>query len=454
MEIGQKLKDKRTALGLSQEQLADRIGVTRQTIANWEKSKTYPDIGSVLKLSDLYSVSLDELLKEDASMRKHVENSAALPRRYWNLLFEAAILLLPFGLLVAYWGAYVVGLVLQIIGLAMLPPLWIARHKLFGMSKEDMRGSLIGWGLYVVAAVLRAIWGEVLLIQLAASVLSLIGLMMVYSYGVYLERGTRFWLVIFLYVGIPLYVIGSLFFGQLDNAGAFVKNQPFGHRYRILSVELGDAPENPQVIELDHRNALYIGDQRIWGEFEYDKPARYQEEDVKGSWYLVPEKGPDDQDPIADTLYKLEGTADDRVILTYLEHEQPLWRWELKSIPGIWFALNNSQFTAAHEMDWFSTGSYAEDTATVNRTTLSGEGSVYLQVADLVGEKPAALTVREEYHHGDQVEYRKYVLEKDKNDNYPLPEDALAKRYTDEDQYILYRVQWEGGEFLFCLQLK
>ena len=81
MEIGQKLKEKRTCLELSQEQLAEKLGVTRQTIANWERSKTYPDIASVLKLSDLYGVSLDELLKEDADMRTHVEDTAALPRR-------------------------------------------------------------------------------------------------------------------------------------------------------------------------------------------------------------------------------------------------------------------------------------------------------------------------------------------------------------------------------------
>ena len=98
MEIGQKLKEKRTALGLSQEQLAEQLGITRQTVANWEKGKTSPDIASVQKLSALYSVSLDELLKEDTSMRKHVEESAALPRKYWNMLFELAILLNPFGI--------------------------------------------------------------------------------------------------------------------------------------------------------------------------------------------------------------------------------------------------------------------------------------------------------------------------------------------------------------------
>ena len=72
----------------------------------------------------------------------------------------------------------------------------------------------------------------------------------------------------------------------------------------------------------------------------------------------------------------------------------------------------------------------------------------------MVGEEVDALTVKEEYHHGDQVEYREYFLSKDKNDQYPLPEDALTKRYDDADQYILYRVQWEGGEFLFRLQFR
>ena len=63
MDFGARLKEKRTELCLSQEQLADSLGVTRQTIANWEKGKTYPDIGSVIKLSDLYGMSLDWLLK-------------------------------------------------------------------------------------------------------------------------------------------------------------------------------------------------------------------------------------------------------------------------------------------------------------------------------------------------------------------------------------------------------
>lgn len=64
MEIGAKIKEARTRTGLTQEQAAEALGVSRKTISNWENEKTYPDIVSVVKMSDLYAVSLDRLLKD------------------------------------------------------------------------------------------------------------------------------------------------------------------------------------------------------------------------------------------------------------------------------------------------------------------------------------------------------------------------------------------------------
>ena len=63
MEIGSKLKEARMRTEYTQEQVSEAIGVSRQTISNWENEKSYPDIVSVIKLSDLYDVSLDYLLK-------------------------------------------------------------------------------------------------------------------------------------------------------------------------------------------------------------------------------------------------------------------------------------------------------------------------------------------------------------------------------------------------------
>ena len=70
MEIGTIIRNTRNAAGLSQEQAAEALGVSRQTISNWENGKSYPDIISVIRMSDLYSVSLDHLLKEESSMKQ------------------------------------------------------------------------------------------------------------------------------------------------------------------------------------------------------------------------------------------------------------------------------------------------------------------------------------------------------------------------------------------------
>ena len=75
MEIGQKLKDARIHSGLTQEVVAEKINVSRQTISNWENEKSYPDIISVIELSNLYSTSLDDLLKGDSKMIEHLEES-------------------------------------------------------------------------------------------------------------------------------------------------------------------------------------------------------------------------------------------------------------------------------------------------------------------------------------------------------------------------------------------
>ncbi|MBQ6003271.1 MAG: helix-turn-helix domain-containing protein [Clostridia bacterium] len=68
MEIGTLLRNARTEKGMTQEEAAYEIGVSRQTMSNWENDRTYPDIISVIKMSDLYGVSLDHLLKGEGTM--------------------------------------------------------------------------------------------------------------------------------------------------------------------------------------------------------------------------------------------------------------------------------------------------------------------------------------------------------------------------------------------------
>lgn len=86
MEIGRKLKEARQMRGLTQENVAEKLNVSRQTISNWETEKFYPDILYVLQLSDLYQVSLDELLKGDERMIQHLENSTNVVKSNQKIL--------------------------------------------------------------------------------------------------------------------------------------------------------------------------------------------------------------------------------------------------------------------------------------------------------------------------------------------------------------------------------
>ena len=73
VDIGGKIKKSRTDAEITQEQAAQALGISRQTISNWENERSYPDIVSVLKMSDLYSVSLDYLLKGEDPMEDYLD---------------------------------------------------------------------------------------------------------------------------------------------------------------------------------------------------------------------------------------------------------------------------------------------------------------------------------------------------------------------------------------------
>ena len=72
--------------GFTQETVAERINVSRQTISNWENEKSYPDIISVIELSSLYSISLDDLLKGDERMMEHLEESTNVVKSNQKLI--------------------------------------------------------------------------------------------------------------------------------------------------------------------------------------------------------------------------------------------------------------------------------------------------------------------------------------------------------------------------------
>jgi len=70
MELGEQLQKLREQKNMSREELAQEMNVSRQAEYKWENNKGYPDIENLIKLSNLYNITLDELIKGDRSFQK------------------------------------------------------------------------------------------------------------------------------------------------------------------------------------------------------------------------------------------------------------------------------------------------------------------------------------------------------------------------------------------------
>ena len=70
MELGTQIRKYRNEKTLSQEALAEKVYVSRQTVSNWENDKSYPDVNSLVLLSEVFEISLDQLIKGDVEMMK------------------------------------------------------------------------------------------------------------------------------------------------------------------------------------------------------------------------------------------------------------------------------------------------------------------------------------------------------------------------------------------------
>ncbi len=110
MELGSQIRKRRQGLGLSQEELAERVYATRQSVSNWENGRTCPDIKSLLLLAEVFSATLDDLVKGDiAEMKKQIDEAdKASFRRDSNIftaLFAAMLVTcVPLVMLWRWWG--------------------------------------------------------------------------------------------------------------------------------------------------------------------------------------------------------------------------------------------------------------------------------------------------------------------------------------------------------------
>lgn len=103
MRIADKIKNARIQKGYTQEQVSENLLVSRQTISNWENGKSLPDIISIIKMSELYELSLDEMMKGDKALLKKVERDVGAVKAEKRLIKFA-------------WISIVIAIILMILG--------------------------------------------------------------------------------------------------------------------------------------------------------------------------------------------------------------------------------------------------------------------------------------------------------------------------------------------------
>ncbi len=110
MELGKQIKKYRIEKEYSQEELANKIYVTRQSISNWENDKTYPDVNSLVLLSEIFQVSIDELIKGDLNkMKETIKKEEILKFNQYGMIFSVLLIvsvvsILPLTMLFGYYG--------------------------------------------------------------------------------------------------------------------------------------------------------------------------------------------------------------------------------------------------------------------------------------------------------------------------------------------------------------
>ena len=132
MNLGAQIKKYRTEFSLSQDELAEKLFVTRQSISNWENDRTYPDIKSLVLLSEVFSVSLDQLVKGDVDeMKKEInEQEQAQFQKESTVLaiIMLGLLIMPMPLAkIGGWIGLMVYVVLALAGL--MYALKVEKHK-------------------------------------------------------------------------------------------------------------------------------------------------------------------------------------------------------------------------------------------------------------------------------------------------------------------------------------
>ncbi|MEE3948825.1 helix-turn-helix domain-containing protein [Bacillus wiedmannii] len=94
MIFSERLKQEREKRNWSQNDLAEKIHVSRHSVSKWETGKNYPSIEIIIHLSDLFGITIDELLRSDEELtQKVIEDSKQLAHPKWKVFFDSLFMM-------------------------------------------------------------------------------------------------------------------------------------------------------------------------------------------------------------------------------------------------------------------------------------------------------------------------------------------------------------------------
>ena len=122
MEVGNTIRNLRTAKGMSQEELAEKVYVSRQTISNWENDKSYPDVQSLAIVAELFDTTIDSLVKGDLPMMETriAEAEVQMIKRnslLFGVLLVVSIVVMAISLVRENWLALATGAIVYAIAM-------------------------------------------------------------------------------------------------------------------------------------------------------------------------------------------------------------------------------------------------------------------------------------------------------------------------------------------------
>lgn len=179
MDLGKKLFELRKSKNLSQEDVADKLNVTRQTVSKWETNQSTPDFDKIVPLCDLYGISTDELLKDEVKKEQEEGEVEIKKNIYENmtkneinqksaeivsssiLIFIIAIAFAGIGVAVMRWNPIVVGCTFLVLigwGVTRIVKHYMSIPKLDKTKEEKKQDKIVKQINDIIGAIGTAIY--------------------------------------------------------------------------------------------------------------------------------------------------------------------------------------------------------------------------------------------------------------------------------------------------------